>query len=333
MFRTRTRSPRARAATGGFAAGLVATLALLAPLPASAQLVLDPDHSFRIRPEHTTCSAVSDLEATLVPTARAEALCPADSRSGVAHVFASSGVTIREVTGFGQVKFVTRLRVGEPPTSDGPSRVPISIRVPVDWDAGLANSYPLAALNRVVGDFNVYLALFEAPAGDPGQRGELIARTQIVGASHGGSSGCLSLPTGLVGVATGIASCARGVLLRERGNVLASLEGVAEVGRVYTVELVTRADVDHRPTPATGPLSGVDSGSWIDRASSWREMVISLGTDPRAVTADLQEQIDELQRQVDELREEFRTHVHTYRTGKGAGHNNTAATSSPPVDR
>ena len=53
-------------------------------------------------------------------------------------------------------------------------------------------------------------------------------------------------------------------------------------------------------------------------------MVVTIGTDPAALVADLQEQIDQ-------LREDLENHTHTYLTGRGMGHNNTQAISSPAI--
>ena len=36
--------------------------------------------------------------------------------------------------------------------------------------------------------------------------------------------------------------------------------------------------------------------------------------------------------EIDELRELFQGHTHSYLTGKGAGHNNTVAETTPPLN-
>jgi hypothetical protein len=44
----------------------------------------------------------------------------------------------------------------------------------------------------------------------------------------------------------------------------------------------------------------------------------------------LQGRLSYLEEEVDELRDDFEHHGHTYLTGRGAGHNNTEATTGPP---
>jgi len=60
------------------------------------------------------------------------------------------------------------------------------------------------------------------------------------------------------------------------------------------------------------------SGIW------WNDMTVSVGED-------LAEQIRELTQRVDKLESQLRSHTHTYLTGKGVGHNNTEAETSPAI--
>jgi hypothetical protein len=61
------------------------------------------------------------------------------------------------------------------------------------------------------------------------------------------------------------------------------------------------------------------------------DISVSAGLDPFAQSEAQQEEIDQLREDLDTLRTDFDTHTHTYLTGRGVGHNNTEATTTPPT--
>jgi hypothetical protein len=122
-------------------------------------------------------------------------------------------------------------------------------------------------------------------------------------------------------------------------------------GSSYQVELTLS-------NSATAAVGGTASSDFSAASVSWTGLDVAAGSDPlapvvrlAAVVNGLQEQVDgiqdqvngltrrlaALQGQVDELEEELeevderlRTHTHEYLTGRGNGHNNTEATTTPP---
>lgn len=321
MWPSRPSGSRARAGAR-LGASLVGTALFLAT-SAPAQIVIQPGTSRTLRPQHAICVKTSGVNPPdTVPGALAEAACPTVSSSGETEVFVSSGRTIRSVHGTAKVWFEGRFQVGNAPTEDAASLVPIYIRVPVDWTALFVNTYVLPELNRVVADFNIILRLRKLPPGNADSRGTVIAEDRLVGASHAGASGCITMTKSKVRAATSLASCVTNLVVRERGSSVGEISTLVEVGVSYNLELEVEVNVAHLATPGVGP-TGADVGSdGLSPVMNWSRMQIAVGTDPRDLVADLQ-------RQIDELREDLENHTHVYLTGRGLGHNNTEAVSSP----
>ena len=80
---------------------------------------------------------------------------------------------------------------------------------------------------------------------------------------------------------------------------------------------------------------GVDFGNGF---VTWSNLMLSVEPDFGEAIIDLREDLDALTLEVqqlildfDQLRAEFDNHTHVYLTGKGVGHNNTEAITTPPV--
>jgi hypothetical protein len=117
-------------------------------------------------------------------------------------------------------------------------------------------------------------------------------------------------------------------------------------GHSYRVSLILKA-------AAVGSVGDVGSAlsDFLDTAS-WSDLSVTAGVDPFALIViidarldqlesdvdaleeqvdGIEEDLDELTGTVEELREDFDNHSHTYLTGRGQGHNNTEATTTPPT--
>jgi outer membrane murein-binding lipoprotein Lpp len=118
-------------------------------------------------------------------------------------------------------------------------------------------------------------------------------------------------------------------------------------GHDYRISLVIAAEAAGSVSTATGALSDFAS------TASWSGLSVTAGQDPfeaiaalagrvsdlESDVADLESDVDQIATElqdltliVEELSEDFESHTHTYLTGKGVGHNNTEATTTPPSD-
>jgi hypothetical protein len=191
-----------------------------------------------------------------------------------------------------------------------------------------------------------YLQLREGNA-DPAVLGELVSQQHFQGAAHGGIGHCLTIPTDALSAATTMGGCALASIKYDDGAAIAELTAVVRTGRVYNVELVHRAKLaSTADSPAflvftnfSGTRLQVDTEAGDnrdiflgDRGLFWTgSAVLTIGLDPEAVVADLQDQIRDLEEEVQQLRDDFEVHGHIYLTGRGVGHNNTEATTDPPT--
>jgi len=326
----------ARAAPMKFliAAGVLALSALFSPIPAGAQAVLDSGQSYTVTPPQTECLEIEvqdPAKALLIPEF-ASAEC--DTATGIADVKASDKLSIYTVDAVASSVFQYQFRVEDVGGAIGPSQVPIHVRIPVEWAAHLSNSHlaegdDSALLNEGIASLDIILQLRQDPDPDAatgGLRGTVIEKTSILGAKHGGLLGCLSIPTDPAGVASMALSCALALTQSLEGNSFATLNAIVEVGRIYNLELLVtaRAHSDSEGAALVGASASTHSIFHPNDRLRWNQMVVTIGTDPAMLVADLQ-------RQIDELREALKTHTHTYLTGKGVGHNNTVAVSSAAI--
>ncbi|MDX1385806.1 MAG: hypothetical protein R3190_19295 [Thermoanaerobaculia bacterium] len=100
-------------------------------------------------------------------------------------------------------------------------------------------------------------------------------------------------------------------------------------GSSYQVELTLS-------NSATAAVGGSATSDFSGASASWTGLDVAAGSDPlapvlrlAAVVNGLQEQVDELEEELAELDDRLRTHTHEYLTGRGTGHNNTEATTTP----
>lgn len=312
------------------AAGVLTLSALFSPIPAGAQAVLDSGQSYTITPAQTECLTIEVLDPpnALLPVASAEC----DTATGTADVKAWDGESLITVDALASSVFQYQFRVEDVGGAIGPSQVPIHVRIPlVEWAAHLYNNHIFEEGIAGLGGFaslDIVLQLRQDPDPDAatgGNRGTAIQKASILGATHGGALGCLTIPTDPASLASAAVSCALAVFQSLEGNSFASLNAVVEVGRTYNLELLVTA---HAHSGASGALLSASASTHNlihpnDRLK-WSQMVVTIGTDPAMLVADLQNQIDE-------LREALKTHTHTYLTGKGVGHNNTVAVSSAAI--
>jgi hypothetical protein len=322
----------------GFRIGSFALASLLLAAHAQAGTVneLASGTTHEVLPAEAECFDSSFLdpdEVDVVPLfcpIRGRASCEADGQANVALI---TCVTLRAARAGGHAHYQYWFRVmpGEDADPATPAFVPIHIFAPdVIWDLKLMNG----ALSEDAGfaSATLFLRLRRDPVGDLSGRGEVVAQTPILLASHGGIGGCLSIPTGVDDVANLVIGCKAASGQIQQGKASPSIAAVVEVGRLYSVELALDANVEKRATLKPTALEVSDRREMNDPprvipwAMKWNELVISIGT-----TYDgLQAQVDDLQLQIDELREDFEGHSHGYLTGQGVGHNNTTAETSTP---
>lgn len=311
-----------RAATDGCLAvvGAMLWLALFAPTPASAQMVLDPGQSHVITPAQTNC--LQPIESVISSdTAIATAQADCDTATGEADVDTKVVGNGNSVEAIAASVFQFPFVIMDVGGGTGPSRVPIHVAASTEWATRLLNDHAFALQGHA--SMDILLQLREDPV-PGGSRGRVIERTTILGATHGGISGCLSIPTDPAGAVSMAISCALTLAQRLRGSTLATLSAVVEVGKTYSIELQIVARASDIGTVGYVAESSSDVIAPQAPGLKWERMVINVGTDPNVVVADLQ-------RQIDELREALEHHTHNFLTGKGAGHNDVLAVSSPAI--
>jgi len=63
----------------------------------------------------------------------------------------------------------------------------------------------------------------------------------------------------------------------------------------------------------------------------WNNLTVTVAPDLAEEIAKLKARVDTLEAEVDDLRDDLEDHTHTYLTGRGEGHNNTEAETSPAI--
>lgn len=317
-----TQSPERMAQTSCLvAAGVLILSALFSPIPASAQMVLDPGQSHIVTPSQTECLRIEDISPAKGTWATVEADC--DTATGILDVSTSLAGNGTAVETLASSVFRFPFRVEDVGGAIGPSNVPIHVVVPTEWAARLLNDHAFQFQGHA--SIDIFLQLLQDADPVPGgYRGRVIERTTILGATHGGVAGCLAIPTDPAGAISMAISCALTLSQRLRGKTLATLNAVVEAGRTYSIELQLVARVRNNGTP----VYVAEASTYVAAPSApglkWEQMVITVGTDPAVLVADLQKQIDK-------LREDLENHTHNFLTGQGTGHNNVLAVSSPSI--
>lgn len=303
--------------------GVVAAAILLAVVwsaPVYAEAVLDSGQSYIVTPPQTECLEIEQIspDNAILPVARAEC----DTATGEADVTARDNRSRRTINAVASSVFQYNFRVEDTGAGPRPSLIPIHVRVPTEFAARLVNGHlvELAGLASM----DIFLQLRQDPDPATGSRGTVIERATILGMTHGGTAGCLSLPLDPSGMEELVIGCVIAAFQRARGSSNTTLNAIVEVGRSYNLELqiVARA----YSVGGTTAIASATTDVVLPTAPGlkWSRMFITLGTDPAMIVADLQAQIDQ-------LREDLENHTHNYLTGKGAGHNNTLAVSSAAI--
>lgn len=316
------RSPRRAEGACVALVPLVVLLAWSSPLPA-AELELDPGKEHAISATQATCfeDRFEEPEDTI---AEVETRCSVEEGTADVKVVASGVLragNFSATAGF-HVNFkVRQAREGEAHRSF----VPIQVFLPLKYAARVRND----AVTGAVAEFQISLRL-RSFAGDQGE-------VPVVTVLHNGVGDCLTIPTSKIEFAEAVVKCALAVqqLIDVEASSI-SLFAIVETGRPYELEL--RMDGSVAKGVGLAEFLAVRSGRCgagkpncfpPDEPGStpglfWRTMLVTIGTDPAALVADLGDQIDE-------LREALKAHTHTYLTGRGQGHNNTVAVSSPAI--
>jgi hypothetical protein len=314
------------------AAALMALLGAASPLPAHAQEVTDlaAGAVHTVTPADTECfSSAFDSRAPndLLCPIRAFAQCKPD---GQAHMSIISCVTLLGAEAGAHAHYQFWFRVtpaGGASPGATPSFVPIHIFAPdVIWDLKLTNG----ALDEDAGSASALykLRLRSDPVDNASERGTVTTETSVLIASHGGISGCLSIPTGVDDVANLFISCQLASDQIQQGKASPSLSAVVEVGRVYNLELAmdfnagkrftvkpTRLAVSNRLEDGDppGPLGG-------ENVMKWSKFVVTVGS-----------ATDDLQAQIDLLRDRLEQHAHPYLTGPGGEQNKVEVSTGLPT--
>ena len=69
----------------------------------------------------------------------------------------------------------------------------------------------------------------------------------------------------------------------------------------------------------------------LDRGVWWNDMSLKVNPDLEERLAELEKRVDTLETKVTKLQFDLEHHTHTYLTGKGTGHNNVIAETSPAI--
>ncbi|HEX4825363.1 MAG TPA: hypothetical protein VFV19_13755 [Candidatus Polarisedimenticolaceae bacterium] len=232
-------------------------------------------------------------------------------------------------------RFVTEFRVPAVAGATAPSFVPVTVTVPVSWAGLLFND------NLVPGSFfawandNMYVRLREGDAAHPDTQGAILHDFRFSGASHGGISKCLTVPTSLVSVATTSVKCAIAALSQESGSQTVTLNGVIETGKTYDIEVdidgeihTDDAEINLPGLPPAGAHPLVD---FMVKQVGFDEPGVVPGDITFNIGTDFQRNLADLQNEIDKLRSDFENHTHQYLTGRGVGQNNTVVDTGPPI--
>lgn len=293
---------------------------------AGAQQVLQSGFVYEFRPLDMDCFEQTRGQEGVLPNV--EAFC--DPGAGAAEVTVASNGSLRALNMEAHARFQQWLAVEAIPDASQQSLIPVHFRIPkVETKVNLFNDTLTAFFGHA--GVNILFTIRQDPLqanpdlGNSSLRGMIVEQRRVVSASHGGlGGGCLVSSIAAVATASpgAIFKCTALVAMRLREESSVSLTVLLEAGRTYNVELELEAFVSKVVNPPMNPnFVSVRPRLAGDPVLKWNKMIVSVGTDPRAVTADLQ-------RQIDELRDALERHTHKYLTGRGRGHNNTEAETS-----
>jgi hypothetical protein len=105
----------------------------------------------------------------------------------------------------------------------------------------------------------------------------------------------------------------------DNGSTVNSISANLIRGHTYRIGLTIRCE-GKGALNATVFLDYV-TGGW---GLWWNDLKVSVGLD-------LEEEIEKLKKEVEKLRRDLENHTHIYLTGRGEGHNNTEAQTSPAI--
>jgi hypothetical protein len=286
-------------------------------------LILDPGKEHVILASQATCfeDSFADPDDTI-----AEIATHCSTANGTADVKIVATGVLRAGNFSATAAFLVNFKVRQAEEGEAHRTfVPIQVSLPLQYAGRLRNDAVIGG----VADLQVFLRL-RSFAGEQGA-------VPVLTAHHSGVGDCLTIPTSKLEFAEAAVKCALGVQqLIDVKESSVSLFAVVETGRPYELEL--RMDAVIQKGAGLAEFLAVRSGRCDgskpncfppDEPGSkpglfWNAMFMTVGTDPAELTADLQHQIDE-------LREGLRSHRHNYLTGRGQGHNDTTAVSSPAI--
>lgn len=171
---------------------------------------------------------------------------------GEADLQVTSCVTLRAIRGGAHAHYQFWFQVKPAAADDAKasakrSFVPIRVFAPgVIWDFGLSNG----SLSEKAGTASAtyFLRMRRDPIDDLSARGDVVAENPVLLASHGGISGCLSIPTGFDDLANLAISCVADLSQIQQGRASPSISAIVEVGRTYSIELAMDFKVKKRLT-------------------------------------------------------------------------------------
>jgi hypothetical protein len=297
--------------------------AQLVKIRAGSQSVFGPDVT---RP----CFSAT-VERKIRAASRTQAECVFEDGVIRAETFATSGSGVLPVDVTAEVKIVvSHFQVDTAADATATSYIPIHISVPVSWKGRFFN---MTVFPAAVASINMYLRLRETDAADPNVAGALVSQVRFQGASHGGISSCMSIPTDTVSAATMLAGCGLAVTEKEEGQAFVELSGVIRTNQPYSIELVARADLT--AALIVDPYNGYvpERVNFKDGfGMTWsKNAVVRVGTDAERVVSGIKEEVAMLAEDLAMLRKDFDGHYHTYLTGRGDGHNKTVAETPTPL--
>lgn len=294
------------------------------PTAARAQEILQAGQSYEFRPWDTQCFALTQGDRGVLP--QVSASC--DTSTGEADVTLASNGSLLALEMEAHTRFQKWIVVEPVANVPQQSLVPVHFRIPrIAWKVNMLNDvivqfFGYAAVNIL---FTVRKDPVDPNPGldNPQLRGTIVEQRRVLAASHGGIGvGCLVSSIAAVATAKpgSIFKCVAGISMRLKDQASVSTTVLLEPGSTYNVEITFEAFAS-KTVNAPQNLNFVSIRSPLDPSLDWGRMFVSVGTDPQAAIADLQEQIDELW-------EALEGHTHEYLTGRGEGHNNVEAETS-----
>jgi hypothetical protein len=251
-------------------------------------------------------------------------------------VLIESGETVfpQPVSVSAGVKRVAQFRIDEGTGSGPGSWLPVHVVIPVHWvGRGFNDSLDPTDISAYLA-VNSVARLTEGTAGNPALAGRIVSEVPFEGFTHGGPSGCLSVPKGIVSAAITAVKCVTGFFMKEEGDSHVDLLAVLQTGITYNIEVDIQGDIysrDTGPQIAGGvlrahPRIDFESGITGDPfgLSISGDIRVTVGT---SIAAELQD----LQNQINQLREDLEHHTHMYLTGRGVGQNNVVASTGAAI--